>query len=74
MTLQEIASSYINGNHGDVKRALGADDGILAGSGADPVTIAARALDIRNYLYNNYGEKEAAAFSAWLINGYSDLK
>ena len=71
MTKQQIAESYINGNHGEVKKALCGkeDEGAM---GADAMTVIGRAMDVYQYLRGQYGQTIATGFSNWLQK-YSDL-
>lgn len=71
MTKQEIAENYINGNHGEVKKALCGkeDEGAM---GADAMTVIGRAMDVKEFIRGWYGSNKALEFTNWLQK-YSDL-
>ena len=59
MTTEQIAESYINGNHGEVHREL-------TNKKLSKSEVIEKAFEVYEILRANYGQKKATNFSVWI--------
>lgn len=59
----QIAADYVNGNLGDVRFAIFLNK---QGKSAIPEIVAARTMDIYEFIRGWYGMSQALSFSAWI--------